>query len=394
MLHNERVNVKAFGAVGNGVADDTTPITDAISAVSGGGTVFFPPGQYKVTSAISMTTPDLKLHGAGATLARSGGSVLTFGVSNVRDIHIEGIKFLNSTNAVSFDGPNYATRVTFSRCQFESNATAVRVAAAGQLLGARFRDCLFLSNTGDVFNHIGGTYMNNVSFEDCWWQGPAHTTYFKDTDTTGQSSDIMFLRNTFEGPGHSGLVATHQVGSIYRLKFDSCHWADFTNQGLNKPLIKTGTAVNEFPTEMTVIGCTLWNEDGPIFYADAPTAFTRLAISGGMLRSKIGGTGPFGGNGALLGISLVSCDIPVAQTWNSGVEVTYVQCREAGVSVPFRMLGGSGNHYMELSEDGTTDAAAGAVNRGRLYVRDNGSGKTQLCVRFNTGAVQVIATEP
>ena len=40
------------------------------------------------------------------------------------------------------------------------------------------------------------------------------------------------------------------------------------------------------------------------------------------------------------------------------------------------------------------DPAAPAVNRGRLYFRDNGAGKTQLVVRFNTGAVQVIATEP
>jgi nitrous oxidase accessory protein NosD len=41
-----------------------------------------------------------------------------------------------------------------------------------------------------------------------------------------------------------------------------------------------------------------------------------------------------------------------------------------------------------------TDPAAPAANKGRLYFRDNGSGKTQLVVRFNTGAIQVIATEP
>lgn len=40
------------------------------------------------------------------------------------------------------------------------------------------------------------------------------------------------------------------------------------------------------------------------------------------------------------------------------------------------------------------DPGAPAANRGRLYVRDNGSGKSQLVVRFATGAVQVLATEP
>ena len=41
-----------------------------------------------------------------------------------------------------------------------------------------------------------------------------------------------------------------------------------------------------------------------------------------------------------------------------------------------------------------TAPAAGAVNTGRLFCRDNGSGKTQLCIIFNTGAIQVIATQP
>jgi hypothetical protein len=41
-----------------------------------------------------------------------------------------------------------------------------------------------------------------------------------------------------------------------------------------------------------------------------------------------------------------------------------------------------------------SDPAAPAANSGRLYFRDNGAGKTQLVVRFPTGAVQVIATEP
>lgn len=41
-----------------------------------------------------------------------------------------------------------------------------------------------------------------------------------------------------------------------------------------------------------------------------------------------------------------------------------------------------------------TDRSAPAGNTAVLYAKDNGAGKTQLVVRFNTGAVQVIATEP
>jgi hypothetical protein len=48
--------------------------------------------------------------------------------------------------------------------------------------------------------------------------------------------------------------------------------------------------------------------------------------------------------------------------------------------------------YHELKE--ITNPSAPGSNKLRLFARDNGSGKTQLCVRFPTGAVQVIKTEP
>jgi hypothetical protein len=49
------------------------------------------------------------------------------------------------------------------------------------------------------------------------------------------------------------------------------------------------------------------------------------------------------------------------------------------------------SQYIEIAEMSTPAAPGG--NRARLFVRDNGVGKTQLCVRFPTGAVKVLATE-
>jgi hypothetical protein len=48
--------------------------------------------------------------------------------------------------------------------------------------------------------------------------------------------------------------------------------------------------------------------------------------------------------------------------------------------------------HIEMTE--VTAPGAGATNSARLFARDNGSGKTQLCVRFATGAIAVLATEP
>jgi hypothetical protein len=47
---------------------------------------------------------------------------------------------------------------------------------------------------------------------------------------------------------------------------------------------------------------------------------------------------------------------------------------------------------IELSE--IAGPAAPSSNRARLYIRDNGSSRTELVVRFPTGVAQVVAVEP
>jgi hypothetical protein len=60
------VNVKDFGAIGNGTADDTTAINNAIAAISStGGVVYFPRGVYRTVSTITLTTTGTRLIGEG-----------------------------------------------------------------------------------------------------------------------------------------------------------------------------------------------------------------------------------------------------------------------------------------------------------------------------------------
>jgi TolB-like protein len=47
--------------------------------------------------------------------------------------------------------------------------------------------------------------------------------------------------------------------------------------------------------------------------------------------------------------------------------------------------------YLELGE--IADPTAPGANLARLFIRDNGAGLSQLCVRFPTGAIMVLATE-
>ena len=94
-------DVKAFGAIGDGIADDTLKIQQAINAagVNGGGTVFFPPGKYKVTvslkdrnvNPVNVAKPantqwvNLELRGVGNAGWGSGGAtpVAPPGISSI-----------------------------------------------------------------------------------------------------------------------------------------------------------------------------------------------------------------------------------------------------------------------------------------------------------------------
>ena len=62
----DAVSVKDFGAVGDGVADDTAAIQAAINSLAAGGTVYFPQGTYLTTSTITVAVVGTYLVGAGS----------------------------------------------------------------------------------------------------------------------------------------------------------------------------------------------------------------------------------------------------------------------------------------------------------------------------------------
>jgi hypothetical protein len=73
------VNVRQFGAVGDGVTDDTTAINNAITyaaalGVAGGATVYLPPGTYSISSTIALAA-QVRLLGAGREATRIKRSV-------------------------------------------------------------------------------------------------------------------------------------------------------------------------------------------------------------------------------------------------------------------------------------------------------------------------------
>lgn len=54
--------------------------------------------------------------------------------------------------------------------------------------------------------------------------------------------------------------------------------------------------------------------------------------------------------------------------------------------------GGTDNGWISMNE--ISDPGNAGLNAVRIFAKDNGAGKTQLCASFNTGATQCFATEP
>ena len=94
------INVRQFGAVGDGVADDTFAIQAAIDSLSAyGGGVAVPPGVYRITAGIKMR-PNIVLQGnGGATIIQGNAANLS------RFIDLDAYAATNATvTGIAFDG--------------------------------------------------------------------------------------------------------------------------------------------------------------------------------------------------------------------------------------------------------------------------------------------------
>lgn len=84
-------------------------------------------------------------------------------------------------------------------------------------------------------------------------------------------------------------------------------------------------------------------------------------------------------------------------SWNGTFYAALVNGTTLTLTTPAGIIAGVPDGTIAVAKSSfaeISDPSAPSANGALLYARDNGAGKTQLCVRFATGAVQVIATEP
>lgn len=220
-------NVKDFGAVGDGVADDTAAINLALAQtnVALGGAIYFPRGIYLISSSIVIPHGEILLFGAGKTSSAIRMSAFTVGtilfdIQNKSRVHFRDLAV--QTQGSNQIGINYylCNESTIISCNFKS-------------LGGS------LSGSGLVIRCSSGGYNNTIVGCD-----------FENFQTG------VVLGNIVDGGGVDGVVANQNfygckwtsnnigVDLVWcnQILFSGCRWEANATYGIKSNVISLGIA--------------------------------------------------------------------------------------------------------------------------------------------------------
>jgi len=101
------INVRQYGALGNGVIDDTVAIQTAINALTVGSVLLFPPGNYEITDTLDMTNlTHVTIQGNQAFIeTRAGSNFTNKGMLNLCGTYYSSIENLNIDSSILVNMP-------------------------------------------------------------------------------------------------------------------------------------------------------------------------------------------------------------------------------------------------------------------------------------------------
>lgn len=214
------VNVKSYGATGDGTTNDTTAIQNAINA-NPGRTIYFPHGTYAVTQ---VTIPDgctILGDGQGNTFYYTGstptpnpmtkGSMFVpyaantndlFLVTTTQSVNFEKVSFFSSNNALG----SSAKRTGGSYITFTTPGDT------GTNFGSRINNCFFAYGYNNIrFNDNAGWVINQ-----CYFANWANDSVYMANNNNHDYGDACYTNNYSDSNVGSSLgtgVHIHQVSS-------------------------------------------------------------------------------------------------------------------------------------------------------------------------------------
>jgi hypothetical protein len=226
-------NVKDNNAVGDGIADDTSAIqaTINLAATNGGGTVYFPPGTYKVTP--NGATPALTIGGNNVKLLGSGrkSSILTKSANGIL-LRMSG----PSTDVSSNTHRKYCSVESLGMNGGSHTGMLIETYYADNHI---FRD-LYLTSNADVC--VGGVEFWDSRFEDIVFENSGSTT-------ANSSMPNVWLRNSAASSGYG-----FSADNTNQIHFENCRFESFLNGAL---WIQQGTNNTNNPNGIYIQNCKM-----------------------------------------------------------------------------------------------------------------------------------------
>jgi hypothetical protein len=225
------VSVKTYGAVGDGVTDDTVAIQDAINSLTNGGCVYFPLGTYLISNTITIDKSNITINIAnGANILSTLTNKTLFYVTGNNAIFTGGGKIVSSLN---WNGSNvqwtYAIIFINSNNCIVENIYIENVHKVG--IGISGNNCIISkckitgnypasSYTGVETGHFGIAYDPNgiqpdgniliqENLIDSCVQGVFTGNY-----GVGNGYSVNISNNIFTGCHNHGIYANGGIGNI------------------------------------------------------------------------------------------------------------------------------------------------------------------------------------
>jgi hypothetical protein len=196
------INVMEKGAKGDGTTDDTTAIQNAINAAGSNGVVFFPSGNYIISSALIVDNFQVSLMGLGEqfttqiTIASSADPTYALIVGNTQSVGY------NTIQGLTFKGRNNTTS-TGGGIHFRSTISSIKQCRVIQFGG-----------TGIHIESFNASVISDVYFEDVYL-----TQNGKNTTTPG---DNLIIESTVsDSEYHRVISAGNSAKNTTRYGFNN-----------------------------------------------------------------------------------------------------------------------------------------------------------------------------